>query len=209
MPFITGVLADIGTDHGYLAIEAVKAGLCTRAVACDIRPGPLDVARANIAAAGLEHAIDARLGDGLAPLLPGEADTIVVAGMGGMMMKKIIFSEIVKAMEARLVLQPQHDAEMLRRSLHSKGFEIFEEKFVMDDGRFYVILVASFKGDVAAWNDREYFLGKHLEAAGIPGWRCYLRQERNKIAAYIGSIKVENEKNLAERRLGWISEVLG
>ena len=63
-----GLLIDVGCDHGYICIEAVRRGLVDRALACDINPGPLDRARMNIEAAGLSDRIEALLGDGLCPV---------------------------------------------------------------------------------------------------------------------------------------------
>ena len=77
------VMADIGTDHAYVPVYCVQNGLCKRGIACDINEGPLLSARENILSAGLESKIETRLSDGLEKLKPKEADTIVIAGMGG------------------------------------------------------------------------------------------------------------------------------
>ena len=76
-------IADIGTDHGYVPIYLVREGQAEHAVAMDVRKGPLERARAHVAEAGLGSRIDVRLSDGLAGLKPGEADCVVIAGMGG------------------------------------------------------------------------------------------------------------------------------
>ena len=76
-------IADIGTDHGYVPIYLVREGQAEHAVAMDVRKGPLERARAHVEAAGLGSRIDVRLSDGLAGLKPGEADCVVIAGMGG------------------------------------------------------------------------------------------------------------------------------
>jgi len=107
------VLADIGTDHAYLPIEAIKRGICERAIACDVAEGPLKAAAKNVQAAALDiedsapnmnnaaldtrevalcEKIETRLGDGLRVLHPGEADCIVIAGMGGMNICEILAS---------------------------------------------------------------------------------------------------------------------
>ena len=59
------VIADIGTDHGYLPIELIKSGKCTKAVAADVNEGPLFAAKRSVRAAGLCAQIDIRLGSGL------------------------------------------------------------------------------------------------------------------------------------------------
>jgi len=194
------VLADIGTDHAYLPIEAYRAGLCEKAIASDINPGPLKIAESNIKAAGLSKKIETRLGDGLNPLNPGEADCIVITGMGGM---RIIGILNEKTQNARLILQPQHDLEELRRNLHAKGYAI-EEKLVREASRFYIIICAKKASNVKAWSDKEYFLGN------LSGefWQSYLQQKREKIERYIHSISDNAARIKAEQQLKWIEETL-
>ena len=79
--------ADIGTDHGLVAAELISRGICPRVIATDLREGPLSAARALVKERGLQEKIDLRLGDGLAPLEPGEVQVILMAGMGGALVK--------------------------------------------------------------------------------------------------------------------------
>ncbi|HBA47385.1 MAG TPA: SAM-dependent methyltransferase, partial [Lachnospiraceae bacterium] len=83
-------LVDVGCDHGYLSISLVGAGICPGAIAMDVREGPLAAAKVHIAETGLEDYIEVRLSDGLAECWPGEADTLVCAGMGGRLMERIL-----------------------------------------------------------------------------------------------------------------------
>ena len=83
-------LADVGTDHGYVPIWLFEQGQILSAIAMDLRNGPLERAREHIQMHGLDAHIETRLSDGLDKLLPGEADSIVIAGMGGMLVVKIL-----------------------------------------------------------------------------------------------------------------------
>ena len=83
-------IADIGTDHGFVPIALVSAGRCPYAVAADVRRGPLSHAAENIRKYGLSEVIETRLSDGLEKIKPGEADSIIIAGMGGMLMIRIL-----------------------------------------------------------------------------------------------------------------------
>ena len=83
-------IADIGTDHGYVPIYLYKQGRIKKAYACDVRKGPLEKCRKNIALYGAEDVIETRLGSGLTPLRPGEAETAIMAGMGGMLIVHIL-----------------------------------------------------------------------------------------------------------------------
>ena len=78
----SGTLADIGCDHAYVPIELIRCGQFGRAIAADVRSGPLEIAASHILGQGLEQQIEVRLSDGLASFSPGEADTVVIAGMG-------------------------------------------------------------------------------------------------------------------------------
>jgi len=206
-----GVLADIGTDHAYLPIAALQHGVASRAIACDIHPGPLNIAAENIRDAGLTEKIETRLGDGLTPLSPGESDCIVIAGMGGMRIRGIILEGIKQAQAAkRLILQPQHDTMLLRKSLHETGFEIEGEQIVRETVSsrelFYVVLAARYTGEITTWNEREYFIGKHLIEEAGETFSAYLACERKKIEAYISSIKDEAALMDAKKRLDWLSD---
>lgn len=159
---ISGVtLADIGTDHGYVAIDAVREGRVERAVACDINIGPLLRAEANVRACGFEERIDIRLGGGLAPVKPGEADCISIAGMGGMLMVDILREGggVMRAAD-RLVLQPQLDVPQVRRFVQQSGFRIANERMLYE-GRFYTVLRCE-RGRGAEYTPAEYAFGKIL-----------------------------------------------
>lgn len=133
------VLADIGTDHGFLPIAACLENRVRRAVACDRMPGPLARAEANIRQYGLEDRIETRLGYGLEPLKPDEADCVVIAGMGGMNIVQILQEPITIK---RLVLQPQRDIPLVRAALDEMGFKIFNELTTEDRGHTYTVLGA-------------------------------------------------------------------
>jgi len=202
------ILADIGTDHAYLPIEAVRTHACERAIACDIVPGPLDIAKKNILAAGLSEKIETRLGNGLQPISPNEPDCIAITGMGGKNIEEIISAAHEKIGNARLILSPQHDLEDLRRFLHKNLYSILNEKLVREEiknrSRFYVILTAQRANNVTPYTDSEYFTGR----ISCPDFPEYLREMHLKITKYIGSISDVNARELAEKRLIWLKEKL-
>ena len=83
-------VADIGTDHGFVPIALVSEGRCPSAIAADVRSGPLSHAAENIRRQGLSDVIETRLSDGLKKIDPGEAEAVIIAGMGGMLMIRIL-----------------------------------------------------------------------------------------------------------------------
>ena len=136
-------VADIGTDHGYLAIELVKSGRASFVVASDKNSGPLDAAKKNIAAAGLNDFIEVRLGDGLKVLSEGEVDTICVAGMGGALIVEILNNspQITNSAE-KLILQPMNALEKLQAWLENNGWYIADIDLAEVGGIIYEIISA-------------------------------------------------------------------
>lgn len=171
-------MADIGTDHAYLPVYLVAAGLCPRAVAADRMPGPLSAAERTVAAAGLTGRIDLRLGDGLAVLAPGEVATVVLAGMGGALMQRILAArpEVVARLR-RLVLQPNGGAESLRRYVASMGWAIAAEEVVAEAGRLYIVMAAEPAAGPPAYEPADYILGPVLRRRGGPLYVQWVREE--------------------------------
>lgn len=131
-------VADVGCDHGYVSIYLVTHGIAKECIAMDVRSGPLSGAKDNIAEYGLSDGIKTRLSDGLKELKPGEADSLVIAGMGGNLMRKIL--EEGKPAELGIktaVLQPQSDIADFRQFLRDSGFVITDEKVIEEEGKFY------------------------------------------------------------------------
>lgn len=156
------VVADIGTDHGYVPIYLHKIGKLQKAFACDVRKGPLEKARENILMHQAQEIIETRLGSGLATLQPGEADTAIIAGMGGMLMIRILEDspEVVKSLK-ELILAPQHDVDQVRRYLHSIGLIIETELMIKEDGKYYNIM-RCIHGEEKYHREIDYLYGKRL-----------------------------------------------
>lgn len=142
-----GVVADVGTDHGYIPLFLIACGKAGRAIAMDINEGPLQRAREHIRQYNLQERIETRLSDGLSKLRPGEAQTIVIAGMGGALMKRILIEgEAIAHAAGCLVLQPQSELPMFRRFLVEHGYQILREDMVYEDGKFYSMMAVKWKG---------------------------------------------------------------
>ena len=107
-------VADVGCDHGWLSIYLVWMGISPKAVAMDLRKGPLSAAKAHVSDYGLGSQIDIRLSNGLQALEPGEAQTILLAGM-----------------------QPQSDIPLVRSFLRLGRFPLLSEDILLEDGKYY------------------------------------------------------------------------
>jgi tRNA (adenine22-N1)-methyltransferase len=193
------VLADIGTDHAYLPIAACLRNRVHRAVACDVRPGPLKRAKENILHHDLQNKIQTRLGYGLAPCIPGEADVITLSGMGGMKIIDILGRNPETARSAKkIILQPQHDIVRVRKTLHTLHFEIDDEELVQEENRFYHIILASPFHCAPMWSEREYRWGKHPPQKKGVNWQAYLLREQEKINAYLHEASPEKKASLLQ-----------
>lgn len=134
-------LADVGTDHGYVPIYLREQGRIPCAVAMDINRGPLARAREHIRHYGMESYIQTRLSDGVAALEMGEADSILIAGMGGGLIIHILESgsELCKSV-SELVLQPQSELMRVRQFLDENGYVVETEEMVKEDGKYYPMM---------------------------------------------------------------------
>ena len=155
------VAADIGTDHAYLPSYLVLSGICPRALACDLRKGPLENAAETLEHWNIADKITLRLSDGLDELSAGEADDIIMAGMGGILIAKLLErTEWVKNKNIRLILQPMSHAEEVRLFLCNNGFDIIEERTCRDDGRIYSVICAEYSGKIEAFPQGYEFYGR-------------------------------------------------
>lgn len=135
-------VADVGCDHGYLAIHLLQSGLASRVYASDIRPGPLDSARRNGEKFGVSEKIAYFLSDGVRDV-PRDFDTLVCAGMGADVMISILeAAPWLRSNRCKLILQCQSKTPLLRKYLSETGWQIRRER-VLKDGRFlYTVIEA-------------------------------------------------------------------
>ena len=171
-------LADVGTDHGYVPIYLYERNIIPRAIAMDVNKGPLERAALHIAESGMKEAIETRLSDGLTALKAGEADSVVIAGMGGPLIIRILSAhpEITESLK-ELILQPQSEISEVRIWLYEQGYEIVEEHMVFEDGKYYPMFKAVKNPEAEKLTDLEYKYGK-ISVLGEPEvLRAYLVRE--------------------------------
>lgn len=135
----SNILVDVGCDHGILGYEALKRGHALRVIATDVSDKSLDKARRLFAEYGYVDNVQFRCGDGLSVVESLEADTVVISGMGGMEIIKILTNSDYQC--NRLVLSPQSDTEEVRRYLVGHGYRLNHD-YVIFDNKFYWIIVA-------------------------------------------------------------------
>ena len=176
-------MADIGTDHGYIPIYLIQSKRISHAVAMDIGKGPLLRAQEHIAKYQLGAYIETRLSDGAKELCCGEVSSVVIAGMGGVLMQKILRdSEEVFRGVKEIILQPQSEIEQTRRFLLDNGYEILAEDMVLEDGKYDPMMRVSWVESIeenpyAEAKDIDFVYGAYLLKERHPVLRSYLYRE--------------------------------
>lgn len=149
-------LVDIGTDHGYIPISLLQQGKIPFALAMDIGKGPLKIAEDHIEAYCFEDKAVCRLSNGFEAYQKDEADTAVIAGMGGDLIAKIL-EEGRQKLPKELILQPQSEWEKVRFFLAKNQYEIVEEHILVEDGKWYVAMKAIFGKSVKLSEIQAYY----------------------------------------------------
>lgn len=197
------IVADIGTDHGYIPVYLIEKGISKKVIACDINEGPLDSAISYVAKKKLENNIPTRLGNGLEPVKPNEVDTVIIAGMGGILIADILEEgqEIADTIKT-FILQPMVASDELRKYLYDNGFKIINEKLAREDNRFYEIIVAT-HGEEKIEDEIYYEVGQKLIENKDPLLKDYLLKKIDKTKKILNSIEKHGntEKNKKYKKL--------
>ena len=180
--------ADIGTDHGLVPAELVGRGICSYVIASDLRKSPLNAARMLVKERGLADKIDLRLGDGLQTVAPGEAGTLILAGMGGALMQKILSEgEAVARAAKQLILSPQSEVPQFRRFLQENAYTVRSEQVVEEDGKFYFILDVIPEGGMVL-SEAECEFGFRIPEENFPEHKLFLNKEQRKLELILRNI---------------------
>ena len=135
------ILCDVGCDHGYVPIVLIQRGICDKVLAMDVVEGPLSQARKHVSDHCMEDRIVIRRSDGLEKFCVGDADVLLIAGMGGPLMLRILQQYPEKTTSFRaMILQPQSEIPMFRREITRMGYRIEAEAMVKEDGKYYPMM---------------------------------------------------------------------
>ena len=209
-------VADIGCDHGYVSIYLYRQRQCERVIAMDVKKGPLERAKTNIERYGLSDYIDVRLSDGTAALNPGEADTLLMSGMGGRLTIRILEEGFVRLGRfEELVLQPQSELFVVRAFLRRQGIQIVDEQMVIDDGKFYTIIKAQPQdGDDVEGQKRAYrqivedYFGPVLLKKRPEAFLLYLQKEAEKTKKLLQKVTKQERRDELQTYLSYVEEAL-
>lgn len=163
------VHADIGSDHAHLPIRLIREGRAGRCVVVELNPGPLALARRNVARARLEDRIEVRAGDGFAPILPGEVGSASVTGMGAGTVAGIL-GRAGERLPPALVLQPNDSPRPLRVWARENGYHLMAERLIAGYWPYPVLRLERAAGTDPAYTglplDAALRYGPHLLRAG-------------------------------------------
>ncbi|MCI8515753.1 MAG: SAM-dependent methyltransferase [Hungatella sp.] len=203
-------IADIGTDHGYVPIALALENPDLQALALDVRPGPLKRAEEHIARYGLQARIRTRLSDGASALRPGEADVIIIAGMGGELILHILEGgRHLWPFTDRWILSPQSELSKVRRYLKAQNFTITREDLVEEDDKYYPIIeavhgrVPGIPEDLPvpdeAFEEVRCLYGPRLIEQKHPVLLRLLRREETKLTAILNQLKTRSTEKARTR----------
>ncbi|MEE9385721.1 MAG: class I SAM-dependent methyltransferase [Nannocystaceae bacterium] len=181
-------MADVGTDHAQLPVALVLGDLVPFAIASDRAAAPLLAAAETVRRAGVGGRVRLRQGDGLEVFAPGEVQTVVMAGMGGRTMVRILERGFLGGV-TRLVLQPQGGLVGLRRWCSQQGWWFVDEELVGEGGRHYVVEVVERPGAAGTVAGRllpcvdalDRLVGPRLREKRGRRYAEYLAQERQRV----------------------------
>lgn len=200
-------VADVGTDHGFVPIRLVQDGTASRALAMDVRQGPLLRAAEHIREAGCENLIETRLGNGLEKLSPGEADGVVITGMGGELMLRILQDGgHVRDSVKWWVLSPQSELCVFRHGLEELGLAIRREVMLREDGKYYTVMLAE-PGRMHYDQEFRYRYGDCLIRAKSPVLLEFLQREEASLRGILKRLKEQESEAAKKRCLEMIQEL--
>lgn len=210
------ILADVGTDHGYVPISLIQRKKIKKAIAMDVNKGPLQRAKEHIQEFQLEEYIETRLSDGVEKLEAGEVDSILIAGMGGELVIRIITEGMVVCRNTKeLVLQPQSELGKVRKFLRENNFEIVDEDMVIEDGKYYPMMKVVPVDEITVWEmlPKEVIpacdeYGPFLLKNGNPSLRKYLVKQHKQLTKILKELEKQPEsKSIAKRKQEVLDEI--
>ncbi len=207
-------VADIGSDHALLPLYLIQEEFATQVIATELKKGPSEKVKKIIDCYQLADRVELRIGDGLKPLKPKEAATVVLAGMGAQTIIKILAeSKSTLNTIKRLVLQPMTEIFLLRKWLYENGWKIVDEDLVKEENRYYIVIAAE-QGGEAYPSELQLQLGKSLLAKNHPLLKGYINTLIKKEQAIIQKLggaqtkKAQRTRELSELRIKQLLEAI-
>lgn len=202
-------VCDVGTDHARLPIYLKQNNIAKTIIATELNEKPLKNAQTNIIESGVSG-ISLRLCDGLSAVTADEADTVIIAGIGGEVISGILKNcDWIKHKGISLILQPTTSPEVLRRFLIQNGFKIVIETPVFENKKIYSVITAKYTGNKIVCPDSYYYIG---EIPKTDDGMVYIKKQHDRIYECMTALKnIESRKDEYEfysRVFGQIENLL-
>ena len=198
------VVADIGTDHGYIPIYLTKNKIAPKAYAMDINKGPLDRATENIHMEELQDKIKAIQSNGMEKLEPGMVQSVVIAGMGGELMIDIIRNSPVIGTLKEMILSPHSDKDFVRKTMMKNNWKIIDETMVKDNDKYYTIMKVVPGREQNKYSPEELIYGRCLIEKQSDVFKEFLDKEYEKYTQILEVLDCNDSvigRNIEIRRL--------
>jgi tRNA (adenine22-N1)-methyltransferase len=191
-----GPLVDIGSDHGQLLQILFKQGFAFPLYGSELSTSSFQTLKKS----GEDYPFHFYQANGLNDL-PNGIITVVIAGMGGLLIVDILTSGLAAlATIQTLVLGPQRDAQKLRYWLANHGWKIKKEKFIFEHDKGYPLLVAQ-RGSMTL-TDIEATYGPILINQREPAFMDWIRLEKRSLTKAL-ALHDHGDK---QTRLDWIND---
>ncbi|KRK99744.1 tRNA (adenine(22)-N(1))-methyltransferase [Companilactobacillus futsaii] len=209
-------VADIGSDHAYLPVELLETNIASFAIAGEVAKGPMSRSKEDVDKFGLSAKIDVRLGDGLAVINENdEIDTVVIAGMGGILIKDILTRATEEQLSnvKTLILQPNIGEPLVRHWLVENNFEIIDEDIIAEEHHVYEIIKAQKVNRSVSLTEAQYLMGPVLMQKKTPTfiakWEHKLNSFKKAVANMHNAKVIDQEKIAAMNQdIKYIEEIL-
>lgn len=193
------IVADIGTDHGFIPMFLIDNKISKKVIATDISQGSLDKTIGYIEEFKYEGLIEARLGNGLEVIKPFEVDTVVIAGMGGLLIRDILEKDIdLTHSFNNFIFQPMVASSDLREYLLKNGFMIIDEDLIKEDGKFYEVIFAK-RGKAIVEEGIYLEIGKKLIKKRHPLLKEFLQDKIDMLRNILKSLEDKDSEKIKIR----------
>ena len=199
-------VVDVGCDHAYTAIKAVKYYDCESAIASDINEAPLRSARQSIIENHLEDKIKTVLSDGLKDVID-DFDTVIISGMGGNLITKILSDSYNKIYGKKIIIEANKDSDLVRKFLTDKGFMISREYAIIDNDKYYEIIV--FMNGICDYTPLEIKYGPLLLANKPKEFLLHYQNILDVLNNNVELIKDESKKDIMKSNINELNSIVG
>ena len=197
------LVADIGCDHGQVGVELLKSTCVKHIISTDISEKCLKKSEFLFTSAGFKSKYDGRVGDGLKTLENGEVDTIIIAGMGGDLIKEIVTYDRAKTLSFKnFIIQPMTNPDVVRKTFYELGFGIEKDLIIIEGNKYYFLM--KFSNSISRKFEEDWFYTSSLLRDSIETYREYLKFNLNKNNAIIAEIK----RNSSEKSDSRVDELI-